>query len=279
MDRKEIREFLMTHRARRSPEEAGFPHGADRRVPGLRRGEAAQLAGVSVEYYGRLERGELVTASESVLEGLARALALTAPERDHLFHLAGRPAPPAPAELRWGPSQGLRWTLDSMTESAALVGNGRTDLLAWNDLGGALMGDMIAAAGGRPNFSRYLFQEPGARDFYTDCDEVARVNVAQLRTELGRDPKSPGLRALIDELRASSSAFRELWQGQDVWRHDSGIKHYRHATVGELSLHFTGLDVVGHPSVQLTVLTAEPGTESAARLRQLRDGVSPVATP
>jgi transcriptional regulator with XRE-family HTH domain len=286
----EIREFLMSRRARVDPVSAGLPRGGGRRVPGLRRGEVAALAGVSVEYYARLERGALGGASPAVLDGLARALQLDDAEREHLRRLAARAgggraarsrAPRTPAA--WRPSPSLRWFLDSVG-SVAMIGNGRTDLLAWNHLGGALMAEMIAGATtSPPNFARYLFLDPGAHRFFPDWRAVAAMNAAQLRAEAGRSPHDPALHELVGELSTRSDAFRELWGRHDVWHLDAGTKRYHHAAVGELVLHFDGLDLAGEDGLQLTVLTAEPGSADDEALRLLGawaadDAHPPVAT-
>lgn len=267
-DRSEVRDFLMSRRARVEPESVGLRRGDDRRVPGLRRGEVAQLAGVSVEYYARLERGAIGGASAAVLDGLARALLMDDAEREHLYRLAGQAggSPGSPRKKQqdvadWQPSPSLQWFLDSTVSAAALVGNGRTDLLAWNPLGRALMDDMIrSATTARPNFARFLFLEPVARRFYPDWDVAAAVNVAQLRTEAGRVPHDKALHDLVGELSTRSDHFRTLWGRHDVWHHESGTKRFHHSVVGDLSLHYDGLDVVGRPGVQVTVLTAEPGS-------------------
>ena len=266
-DRSEIREFLTSRRARVEPEQVGLPRGTDRRVPGLRRGEAAALAGVSVEYYARLERGAIGGASPAVLDGLATALRMDDAEREHLYRLAHRAdtaGGPRRREITtpvWRPSPSVQWFLDSMDSAAGLIGNGRTDLLAWNPLGRALMGEMISTATTTPpNFARFLFLEPVARRFYPDWDTMAAVNVAQLRTEAGRNPHDQALQALVGELSTRSDQFRQLWGRHDVWHHQSGVKRYHHHLVGDLALHYNGFDLVGQPGLQLTVLTAEPGS-------------------
>ncbi|GLY15249.1 transcriptional regulator [Kineosporia sp. NBRC 101677] len=266
----------MSRRARVEPEQVGLPRGGDRRVPGLRRGEAATLAGVSVEYYARLERGALAGASEAVLDGLARALLMDDAEREHLHRLA-RQAPASSTSNRrrkaaqtWRPSASLQWFMDSANSSVALIGNGRTDLLAWNPLGRALMDEMISTATTQPpNFARFLFLEPVARRFYPDWESAAGMNVAMLRTEAGRDPHSKELHDLVGELSTRSDHFRRLWSRHDVWHHESGVKKYHHHAVGDLALSFDGLDVVGHPAIQLTVLTAEPGSADHQALQLL----------
>jgi transcriptional regulator with XRE-family HTH domain len=276
-NRSEVREFLMSRRARIDPEDVGFTRGADRRVPGLRRGEAAALAGVSVEYYARLERGSLAGASESVLEGLATGLRMDDAEREYLFRLAHGAGAIAPARRgagkqapMWRPSPSIQWFLDSVGSAVAMVGNGRTDLLAWNPLGGALMAEMLETATTTPpNFARFIFLEPVARRFYPDWEAVAGINVAQLRTEAGRDPHSKPLHDLVGELSTRSDHFRALWGRHDVWEHQSGVKRFHHHAVGDLTLHFNGLDLVGQAAVQLTVLTAEPGSSDHEALQLL----------
>ncbi|MDT0142366.1 helix-turn-helix transcriptional regulator [Microbacterium sp. PRC9] len=276
-NRSEVRDFLMSRRARVEPEDVGFARGADRRVPGLRRGEAAALAGVSVEYYARLERGQIAGASEAVLDGVARALRMDDAEREYLHRLAHQAAgtttgarrarKPAPV---WRPSPSIQWFLDSMQSAVAMVGNGRTDLLAWNPLGGALMDEMLATATSTPpNFARFIFLEPVARRFYPDWEAIAGINVAQLRTEAGRDPHSKPLHDLVGELSTRSDHFRTLWGRHDVWEHQSGVKRFHHHAVGDLTLHFNGLDLVGESGVQLTVLTAEPGSPDHDALQLL----------
>jgi hypothetical protein len=281
-NRSEVREFLMSRRARVEPEDVGLSPGGDRRVPGLRRGEAAALAGVSVEYYARLERGAIGGASDAVLDGLAKALRMDDAEREYLHRLAhqaggvrvaGRgSAKPSPI---WRPSPSIQWFLDSMESAAALIGNGRTDLLAWNALGAALMHEMISTATtSPPNFARFIFLEPVARRFYPDWDAVAGINVAQLRTEAGRDPHNKQLHDLVGELSTRSDHFRTLWGRHDVWEHQSGVKKFHHHVVGDITLHFNGLDLVGQAPVQLTVLAAEPGSSDQHALQLLGNWAS-----
>jgi transcriptional regulator with XRE-family HTH domain len=276
-DRAEVREFLTSRRARVEPGQVGLPRGSDRRVPGLRRGEAAALAGVSVEYYSRLERGAIGSASPAVLDGLARALLMDDAEREHLHRLAARASGPAQSQRNrstggpaWRPSPSLQWFLDSVDSAVALVGNGRTDLLAWNTLGRALMDEMITTATtSPPNFARFIFLEPVARRLYPDWDTTAAINVAQLRTEAGRVPHDKQLHDLIGELATRSDHFRGLWGRHDVWHHQSGTKRIHHSVVGDLTLHYDGLDLVGQSGIQLTVLTAEPGSADHEALRLL----------
>jgi transcriptional regulator with XRE-family HTH domain len=277
-DQAEIREFLVSRRARVEPEQVGLPHGDDRRVPGLRRGEAAALAGVSVEYYARLERGAIGGASDAVLDGLANALRMDDAEKQHLYRLARQSGGVAntthtsqSAAKVWRPSASIQWFLDSMDSAAALIGNGRTDLLAWNRIGRALMDELIeTSTTPTPNFARFLFLEPVARRFYSDWEASASINVAQLRTEAGRQPHSKELHDLIGELSTRSDHFRRLWARHDVWNHDNGTKRFHHSYIGDIALHFNGLDLVGQPAIQLTVLTAEPGSADWEKLQLLR---------
>jgi len=284
-NRSEVRDFLMSRRARVEPEDVGFARGGDRRVPGLRRGEAAALAGVSVEYYARLERGGIASASEAVLDGVAKALQMDVAEREYLYRLAHQAAGTTAVSRRsvkptpvWQPSASIQWFLDSMQSAVAMVGNGRTDLLAWNPLAAALMDEMLATATTRlPNFARFIFLEPVARRFYPDWEAIAGINVAQLRTEAGRDPHSKPLHDLVGELSTRSDHFRTLWGRHDVWEHQSGVKRFHHHAVGDLTLHFNGLDLVGQPGVQLTVLNAEPGSADHEALQLLGSWASSAA--
>lgn len=267
----------MSRRARVEPQQVGLPASGDRRVPGLRRGEVAALAGVSVEYYARLERGAIGGASPAVLDGLAQALLMDAAEREHLFRLARRGGGTQSTAHRsekastpWAPSPSVQWFLDSMDSAVAMIGNGRTDLLAWNRLGRALMDDMFSTAvTAPPNFARFTFLEPLARRTYPDWESAARTTVAMLRSEAGRAPHDKQLHDLVGELSTRSDHFRHLWGRHDVWHHDEGTKRYHHHAVGDLSLHYNGLDLVGHPAIQLTVFTAEPGSEDHQGLQLL----------
>lgn len=272
----EVRDFLTTRRARISPQDADLPTDGRRRVPGLRRSEVATLAGVSVEYYARLERGQLAGVSAGVLDALARALRLDDAEREHLFDLA-RTAdgsslltrPRRRPEKPWTPKPALQWVLDAMRDSPVIVGNGRSDLLATNHLGRALYSDLLATASGTPNFARYTFLAPSSRDFYPDWDFFADTSVAMLRTEAGRSPHDRGLHELVGELSTRSEEFRVRWSAHNVRIHTTGTKHFRHAVVGDLHLVYQTVDLRDGPGLSLTAYAAEPGSASEQGLQLL----------
>src|SRR3954454_20232124 len=267
--KKEIQEFLTSRRAAITPEQAGVPSYGARRVPGLRREEVAVLAGVSVPYYTRLERGDLAGASDSVLEALARALQLDDAERAHLFDLAraaqplGRPPRRRPAKHRIRPS--VQQLLDALTGAAAHVGNERLDILGANPLGRALFPDMFAGHE-RPNAARFVFLDPRARDFYVDWDRIARDVVAPLRSAAGRNPYDRDLSDLVGELSTRSQEFRQHWAKHDVRFHISGVKNFHHIQVGNLELNYERLEVVFDTGLTIFTYTADPGTRSAEAL-------------
>jgi transcriptional regulator with XRE-family HTH domain len=266
----EIREFLTSRRARITPERAGLPSYGTRRVPGLRRAEVAQLAGISVEYYSRLERGDLSGVSEQVLDALARALRLDDEERIHLEDLARAAGPgrrrrrPAAATVR--PT--VQALLDSMT-GPALVMNGRGDVLALNALGRALYAPMIEAArGATPNHARFIFLDARSRDFWGDWERAADNAVALLHAEAGRDPYDRHLTDLIGELSTRSEDFRARWARHDVRQHHKGSKPFHNPVVGELHLTYESLDLTSD-NLTLVAYGAEPGSDSEEKLRLL----------
>ncbi|WP_026540573.1 helix-turn-helix transcriptional regulator [Paenarthrobacter nicotinovorans] len=267
-NRTETRDFLSTRRAKLTPEQAGLAvYGGNRRVPGLRRGEVAMLAGVSVEYYTRLERGNLAGASESVLESLAGALQLDDAERAHLFDLAraasdggkSRRRPVRKQSIR----QGVQLTLDAITGAPAFVHNGRLDILAANAMGRALYSDIFDSPAGPPNLARFLFLDPRSHDFYADWERAANDTVAMLRTEAGRDPYDRGLSDLVGELSTRNEAFRVRWASHNVRLHFSGKKQFRHRLVGDLHVVYEALGLSADTGLTLTVYNAEPGTGTA----------------
>jgi transcriptional regulator with XRE-family HTH domain len=285
-NRAEIRDFLATRRARLTPQQVGLPVSTRRRVPGLRREEVAVLAGVSTDWYTRLEKGHISGVSEDVLEAVARALQLDEAERLHLFNLAraARPAKRSPRPRRQPTVEPrVQWMLDSMTESAAFVANGRMDILAINALGRALYSPMhtdhLTDQGRRPaNIARYQFLDPTAVDYFPDWDGATDVTVALLRTEAGRDPHNKDLRDLVGELSTLSEEFRAKWASHNVRIHRAGNKQFQHPDVGPVELGYHTLDLTTDDNwvLALTIYTAEPGTDSADRLKLL---ASLAATP
>jgi transcriptional regulator with XRE-family HTH domain len=272
--RADARDFLVTRRARITPQQAGLTfYGGNRRVPGLRREEVAMLAGVSADYYTRLEKGNLAGVSDSVLEAVAGALQLDEAERLHLFDLArAASTSPARATRRNPPQQvrpGIQLVLDGMADIPAFVRNGRLDILAVNTLGRALHSPLFASPGRPVNFARFQFLDPAARDFYPSLGDATRATVALLRTEAGRDPFNKSLTALIGELSTRSEEFRTLWAAHDVRLHRSGRKQFRHPAVGLLDLSFEAMAVEADEGLTLTAYTAEPGTPSHDGLRLL----------
>jgi transcriptional regulator with XRE-family HTH domain len=271
-NRSEIRDFLTSRRAKITPERAGLTSYGARRVPGLRRNEVAQLAGVSIEYYSRLERGNLTGVSDSVLDAIARALNLDEAERTHLHDLA-RAAGPAARKRRPPAPQGVRANvqrlLDAMTDVPAVVMNGRTDALAATQLGRALFAPIYASPTRPPNFARFTFLDRRAREFWTDWDRIADDTVEMLRAQAGRDPYDKTLTDLIGELATRSDDFRTRWAAHDVRLHRTGTKHLRHPVIGELQLTFEVMDLAADEGLSLVAYGTEPGTASEDGLRLL----------
>ncbi|MET3934711.1 helix-turn-helix transcriptional regulator [Arthrobacter sp. OAP107] len=273
-NRAEVREFLISRRAQVAPEQVGLPAGTNRRVKGLRRSEVATIAGLSVEYYTRLERGVISGASPQVLESIARALCLDDAERAHLFDLAHAADPVARPPRRrnsksWVPHQSLQWALDAITAGPAFVRNGRMDLLAANPLMRAFYKDCYDMPGQPPNLARFTFLNERAYEFYPDWEAFAEVTVAILRTEAGRDPHNKELHDLIGELGTRSEEFRRRWGAHNVRHHGAGFKTFNHPIVGEMTLAFEGLEMAAEPGLTLTIYTAEPGSSSAERMQLL----------
>jgi MmyB-like transcription regulator ligand binding domain/Helix-turn-helix domain len=275
-NRSEVREFLVSRRARLTPDRVGLPAGSTRRVPGLRRSEVAALAGVSVEYYAKLERGALAGASASVLEAIARALQLDDAERAHLFDLArttqstaAHARPTRRSSTQWTTRPSLQWALDAVTGGAAFVRNGRMDLLAANQLARAFYADVYADPHRPPNIARFTFLDPNAQRFYPQWDLAADICVAILRTEAGRAPHDKGLHDLVGELSTRSDEFRTRWGAHNVRHHGTGTKRFHHSVVGDLELAYEGLDMAAEPGLTLTIYTAEPGSPSDEALHLL----------
>jgi transcriptional regulator with XRE-family HTH domain len=274
-NRNEIREFLTSRRARITPDQAGLPaYGGYRRVAGLRREEVAMLAGVSVDYYTRLERGNAPGASDSVLEALSRALQLDEAEHAHLFdlvHAAGSGgaarAPRRPARQQVRPS--IQRILDSMSTTPAYVRNARLDVLSGNRLGRALYSPVLTSAEQPANHARFLFLDPSAREFYIEWERQAQDTVALLRTEAGRNPHDKALSGLIGELSTRSEIFRTWWAAHNVRFHRTGIKRLHHPVVGDLSLTYEALDLAADAGLRISAYTAEPGSASEDGLNLL----------
>ncbi|ADB49116.1 helix-turn-helix transcriptional regulator [Conexibacter woesei] len=274
MDTKqEIRDFLTSRRARITPGEAGLASYGSRRVPGLRREEVAVLAGVSVPYYTRLERGDLSGASDSVLEALARALQLDDSERSHLFDLARSAQPTREPASRRKAKQRVRphvqWTLDAMIGIPAFVSNEHLDILAANQLGRALFSELYATPERPVNTVRFVFLDPRAETIFGDWDRIASESVAVLRSAAGRDPHNRDLSDLVGELATQSEAFRARWAAHDVRFHNTGVKRFHHPVVGDPHLTYTRFELAADPGLTLFTYVAEPGSPSEDGLKLL----------
>jgi len=271
--RTEIREFLATRRAKITPDQAGMPlYGGRRRVPGLRREEVAMLADVSIDYYTRLEKGNVAGVSDEVLGAVARALQLDEAERAHLFDLARAARPRRPPARQRGKQRvqaSVQHILDSTATAAAFVRNGRLDLLAANALARALYAPVYADPARPANLARFCFLDPRSHELYPDWDDVANTTVALLRTEVGRDPLNRDLAGLVGELATTSPEFRTRWAAHDVRLHHAGVKRLRHPVVGMIEVAYTTMDLPAQPGLVLTFYTAEPGSPSEDALRLL----------
>lgn len=272
--RTEIRDFLSSRRARISPEEAGLPaYGGNRRVKGLRREEVAMLAGVSVDYYIRMERGSLAGASDSVLDSLASALKLDDAERDHLFALAHQS--PATQARRKRPTATtvrpvLQQVLDAVGEAPAWIRNGRHDILAMNPLARALYSPVLEKTRRPANTARFVYLFPKeAEQFFVDYEQITRDSAAMLRLEAGKNPHDKALIELVGELSTQSELFRQHWASQDVRFHRSGRKRLRHPIVGQLDLDFESMELPSEPGLQLNIYTAAAGTPTADAIKML----------
>jgi transcriptional regulator with XRE-family HTH domain len=280
----EIREFLMTRRARLTPEQAGLPDfGGRRRVDGLRREEVALVAGISVEYYTRLERGNATGVSESVLDGISRALQLDDAEHAHLHDLV-RAATASPGAVRRGTpktaqvSAGVRQMIDAMKDLAVLVQNGRGDIVAANSLGEALFSQMFDQSQRPPNFGRFVFLDQRSQEFYLNWDDAARQTVALLRSEAGRAPNDRALSNLVGELSTRSDIFRNLWAAHNVREHRTGVKEVHHPIVGDMTLSFEGLQLTSARGLLMLPYTTEPGSASHDKLQLLANWTATART-
>ena len=269
----DIREFLTSRRARLTPDKAGLPaYGGTRRVPGLRREEVAMLAGVSVDYYNRLERGRISGASDAVLESLADALQLDEAERVHLFDLARRSVGTSarrrsarPATIR----PVVQQVLDAIIDAPAWVRNARFDHLAHNQMARALYSPALADPRRPANSARFIYLDPAAQDFFVDWERAADDIAAMLRSEAGRHPHDQKLQDLIGELSTRSEDFRRRWAAHDVRFHRTGVTQLHHPVVGEMELSFEAMTLSSDPDLTLLVYAAAPDTPSADALRML----------
>ena len=265
MDTKtEVRDFLTSRRAKITPAEVGLTSYGTRQVPGLRREEVATLAGVSVDYYNKMERGNLAGVSDGVLEAVAAALRLDEAERAHLHDLArasraraGRRRRPAERTVR--PS--VEWMINAMAGAAAFVVNSRQDILAANHLGRAFCAPVFAS-GAPANMARFTYLDPRARDFFADWNRTAKECVAALRTQAGRDPFDRDLASLVGELSTQSAEFAALWATHNVRLHRQAEKRFRHPVVGDLILRYERLAVDGDPGLEIVAYVPEPGSPS-----------------
>jgi len=282
-NRAEVHHFLTSRRARVSPEQAGLPAGGGhRRVPGLRRGEVAALAGVSVEYYSKLERGNLRGASEEVLDALARALRMDESERAHLLDLAraagplGRRRPRRATELR----PAVRDLLQAMGGVPAFVRDARMDIVAINDLCRALYAPMYEGhTEGAVNLARFCFFSPAPRTFYPGWDASADTTVAMLRAAAGRDPHDKSLSDLVGELSTRSTEFSTRWASHDVNQFRTGAKHLQHPLVGLVDLQMETFPVAGDGNFTLHAYTCPPGSRAAEQLTLLASWTATTTQP
>ncbi|WP_116244246.1 helix-turn-helix domain-containing protein [Nocardiopsis sp. FIRDI 009] len=267
--RAELSEFLRSRRARLKPEDVGLPDvGRYRRVPGLRREELAQLAGVSVAYYTRLEQGRGQGVSSEVLDAIARTLRLTAAEHAHLTHLAQpKRHRRKPAARTQQVRSSLRQLLDSLTGVPAYVIGRRLDILAWNRMATALFGDWGALPPRERNWARLVFLRPDYREVFAEWETKASDTVSQLRMDAGYHVDDAQLAALVGELSMKSDVFRRLWAAHDVKDRGHGVKRIRHPVAGELTLSFETFALPHDPHQFLVTYHAEPGSPSEEALR------------
>ncbi|QSB23634.1 helix-turn-helix transcriptional regulator [Curtobacterium sp. 24E2] len=281
MDTKsEVRDFLRTRRERVTPQQVGLPDfGGARRVKGLRREELALVAGMSVDYYIRLERGNLTGVSESVLEALSRALRLDDAEHAHLFDLA-RVQNASATTRRKPPTSKVRPNVQRMLDGMTMpawVRNGRSDFLAGNALARALYSPLFLDPAGTPNTARFAFLDPRGQEFWRDWDVVASDMVAVLRAEAARSPYDKGLTDLIGELSTRSEDFRQRWAAHGVMRHLNGSKRVHHPEVGDLDLTYETMELATDTGLTLIAYGTEPGSPSEERLQLLANLVATTA--
>jgi len=278
----DIAEFLTSRRAKVTPEQAGLPTYGSRRVPGLRREEVASLAGVSAEYYKRLERGNAGGVSDSVLEALAAALQLDDAERSHLHDLARAVNPVAPKRRR-STQQRVRPAVQRIVDAMstpAIVRNSRVDYLSANTLGRALYAPLFESREQPPNSARFTFLDPAAQDFYVDWERVARDLVAHLRSEAGRNPYDKGLSDLVGELSTRSQEFGTWWAAHNVRYHQTGTKRLHHPVVGDMELAYDVMELPADSGMTISTYTAEPGSRAHQALDLLASwAATPIEEP
>lgn len=284
--RDDLREFLTSRRARLALADSGLPDfGGRRRVPGLRREEVALLAGISTEYYVRLERGNATGLSESVIEGVCRALQLDEAERAHLYDLVrsandgARPNRRRPRPRSRQVRPGVQQLLDAMDAVPAFVQNGRLEIVAVNHLGRAVFAPLFDQARRPVDFGRFVFLDPRAENFYRDWDSAAHQTVAILRAEAGRSPHDRELTDMVGELATRSEPFRTLWASHDVRDHRTGIKEITHPVVGDIDLGYEAMDLTSDRALQLVAYSAAPGTPSHDALHLLASWDATTTTP
>lgn len=281
--RNDVSEFLRSRRAKVTPEQVNLIVGANRRVPGLRREEVATLASVSVDYYARLERGNLTGVSDEVLESIAHALRLDEAETAHLFDLA-RAAQPGPARRRRAvtPAQQIRPSLqrfmDAITGAPTWVRNERMDLITANPLGRALFSPLFTDPVRPVNNARFVFLNPESLNFYLDWEQGANDIVATLRGYAGRQPHNKGLSDLVGELATRSEEFRTRWAAHNVRFHRTGTKRMHHPVVGDLELSYEAMELPANPGWTMFAYTAEPGSASDERLKLLASWAATTAS-
>lgn len=272
-NRAEVREFLASRRARITPEQAGLPaYGGNRRVKGLRREEVSMLAGVSIDYYVRMERGNLAGASDAVLEGLARALQLDDAETAHLFDLANASEPVPVRRRKLAPATvpaSVQLVLDAVSDAPAWVRNARHDMLAANRMARALYAPLLADPRRPANNARFVYLDPASHDFFPNWERAADDIAAMLRSEAGRNPHDQQLIELIGELSTRSEDFRTRWAAHNVRFHRTGLKKLHHPVVGDLELTFEAMEFPAHPGLTLLVYAAPAGTPTADSLKLL----------
>lgn len=271
--RNDVSEFLRSRRAKVTPEQVNLVVGGHRRVPGLRREEVATLASVSVDYYARLERGNLSGVSDEVLDAVAHALRLDEAETSHLFALA-RAAHPGPSRRKRPARQpelrpSLQRLMDAITGAPVLLQNDLGDFIATNPLGRALYAPILADPVQPANSARFMFLNPEARTFFPEWEQTASDTVATLRGCAGRRPHDRALSDLIGELATRSDEFRTRWAAHNVRFHRTGLKRIQHPVVGELELSYEALELPANPGWTMYAYTAAAGSASEERLKLL----------